>query len=119
MSSWLPMAASSPARCSRSAAASSRWTEAMAGRVVFLDFEASSLTKRSFPIEVAWVFESGEGEAHLIRPAPDWTEWSAEAEAVHHIPRAVLERDGRSAEEVARRMLDLLSGHRLYASAPS
>ncbi|RTL19639.1 MAG: transcriptional regulator, partial [Sphingomonadaceae bacterium] len=24
---------------------------------VFLDFEASSLAKKSYPIEVAWVFE--------------------------------------------------------------
>jgi hypothetical protein len=34
--------------------------------IVFLDFEASSLAKRGFPIEIAWIFESGEGEAHLL-----------------------------------------------------
>jgi hypothetical protein len=38
--------------------------------IVFLDFEASSLARHSYPIEVAWVFEDGASEAHLIRPAP-------------------------------------------------
>ncbi len=88
-------------------------------RAVFLDFEASSLCKGGFPVEVAWVFETGEAESHLIRPAPDWTEWSAEAEAVHGIPRARLEAEGRPVAEVAQRAVEVLSGHRLYASAPS
>ena len=86
---------------------------------VFLDFEASSLGRKGFPIEVAWVFETGEEEAHLIRPADDWTEWDASAEAVHRIPRDLLDREGKPAAEVAQRMLEALSGHRLYASAPS
>lgn len=43
--------------------------------VVFLDFEASSLAKLSYPIEVAWVFEDGASETHLIQPAPQWTDW--------------------------------------------
>lgn len=33
---------------------------------VSLDFEASSLAKLSQPIEVAWVFEDGICESHLI-----------------------------------------------------
>jgi hypothetical protein len=86
---------------------------------VFLDFEASSLGKHGFPIEVAWVFETGEAETHLIRPAEGWTEWAAEAEAVHGIPRGKLDREGRPAEEVASRAIEVLTGHRLYASAPS
>lgn len=86
---------------------------------VFLDFEASSLGRRGFPIEIAWVFETGEGESHLIRPAADWTEWAASAEAVHGIRRALLEHEGRPVDEVARRAVEALAGHRLYASAPS
>ena len=89
------------------------------GLAVFLDFEASSLSRKGFPIEVAWVFETGEEEAHLIRPADDWTDWAASAEAVHRIPRDLLEREGTPAAEVARRAFEALSGHRLYASAPS
>lgn len=86
---------------------------------VFLDFEASSLGRHGVPVEVAWVFETGEAEAHLIRPAEGWTDWSAEAEAVHGIPRDLLLREGRPAKEVAARAVAVLRGHRLFASAPS
>lgn len=86
---------------------------------VFLDFEASSLSKHSYPIEVAWVFEDGASEAHLIQPAPQWTEWDEEAEAVHHIARHILHEEGAPHDVVARRMVDQLSGHNLFASAPS
>jgi hypothetical protein len=86
---------------------------------VFLDFEASSLRKNGFPIEVGWVFENGVSENHLIRPAPDWSEWDPKAEAIHGIPRATLLAEGRPHDVVANRMVDLLSPHDLYASAPS
>jgi hypothetical protein len=85
---------------------------------VFLDFEASSLAKNSYPIEVAWVFEDGRSEDHLIKPAPGWTDWDERAEAIHRISRAELER-GTPHEMVAARMLEVLSVHSLYASAPS
>jgi len=87
--------------------------------LVFLDFEASSLARHSYPIEVAWVFEDGASETHLIRPAPHWDDWDTEAEAIHHIPRESLLRDGMPHEALARRMVALLSGHDLTASAPS
>jgi hypothetical protein len=86
---------------------------------VFLDFEASSLGKTSYPIEVAWAFENGEAEAHLLLPAPNWTDWDDKAEAVHGIPRSTLLSDGEPVEEVAARMMARLSGHDLFASAPS
>ncbi len=86
---------------------------------VFLDFEASSLAKTSYPIEVAWVFEDGRAEAHLIRPAPGWDDWADDAEAIHHISRNALRTSGMPHDEVARRMVDELSGHDLFASAPS
>lgn len=87
--------------------------------LVFLDFEASSLSKASYPIEVAWVFEDGRSAAHLIRPAPDWTDWDPAAEAIHRIGRQTLERDGAAPAEIAGRMVDALEGHDLRASAPS
>jgi hypothetical protein len=87
--------------------------------IVFLDFEASSLEKKSYPIEVAWVMASGHEESHLIKPAPEWTDWSDEAEAIHKIRRAQLIAEGIPHDELARRMVDMLSGHALYASAPS
>jgi hypothetical protein len=86
---------------------------------VFLDFEASSLSDGSFPIEVAWVFEDGRSETHLIRPAPDWTVWDPQAEAIHRIGREQLVEEGAAHADVAARMLDQLSGHALYVTAPS
>lgn len=87
--------------------------------LVFLDFEASSLGKQGFPIEIGWVFEDGTSEGHLIRPAPRWKEWDREAEAIHHISRAQLDAEGKPHDEVARRMVEALDGHSLHASAPS
>jgi hypothetical protein len=87
--------------------------------LVFLDFEASSLGKRSYPIEVGWVFEDGRSEAYLIRPAPEWTDWDEEAEAIHHITRSEVSANGTPHDAVARRMIDELSGRDLLASAPS
>ena len=95
-----------------------RW-DVLSAMLVFLDFEASSLGKRSYPIEVGWVFEDGRSEAHLIRPAPEWTDWDAQAEAVHHIPRDLLLREGAPHDVVAQRMMEALEGHDLLASAPS
>lgn len=87
--------------------------------LVFLDFEASSLARHSYPIEVAWVFEDGTSESHLIRPARGWEDWDEEAQAIHNIPREDLMRDGIRHDTLARRMVALLSGHDLTASAPS
>ena len=86
---------------------------------VFIDFEASSLAKQSYPIEVAWVFEDGEAESHLIRPLPGWTDWDDSAAAIHGITRQQLDAEGTSADAVARHVLERLSGHDLYASSPS
>lgn len=87
--------------------------------LVFLDFEASSLGKRSYPIEVGWVFEDGRSEAYLIRPAEQWTDWEPEAEAIHGIARERLVQEGTPHDVVAARMIEVLDGHDLLASAPS
>lgn len=87
--------------------------------LIFLDFEASSLGKRGYPIEVAWVYEDGRSESHLIKPAADWQDWDPAAEAIHGIARRTLETEGTPHDVVARRMVEALSGHDLLASAPS
>ena len=85
-------------------------------RAIFLDFEASSLMQGSFPIEVAWVNESGQGEAYLIRPAPCWLDealghpgWSRESQAIHGIKLATLMSAGVSHERVASRAARILA----------
>ena len=90
-----------------------------AGMLAFLDFEASSLARDGYPIEVAWVFEDGRSESWLIRPAPNWTDWDPAAEALHHISRGHLAEHGYGHREVAARMVAQLSGYDLVASAPS
>jgi hypothetical protein len=86
---------------------------------VFLDFEASSLAPDSYPIEVGWVMEDGAAEDHLIRPAPGWTDWDPSAEAIHRLTREDLFARGDPHDEVARRMLEVLAPHDIFASAPS
>lgn len=65
------------------------------------------------------MFEDGRAEAHLIRPAPGWTDWDPLAEAVHGVARERLEREGEPHDAVARRVLAALGGHEVYATAPS
>ncbi|WP_336492840.1 3'-5' exonuclease, partial [Methylobacterium nigriterrae] len=88
-------------------------------RLAFVDFEASSLGKRSYPVEVAWVFSTGEEESFLIRPAPGWTDWAAEAEAIHGISRQQLLAEGTAHDWAALHMLSVLRDVPIYASAPS
>lgn len=87
--------------------------------IAFLDFEASSLGRQGYPIEVAWVFASGEEESYLIRPAASWTDWDAKAGRIHGISREQLRTEGAPIEDVAQRMVSVLTGRNLYATAPS
>ncbi|HHY50964.1 MAG TPA: transcriptional regulator [Alphaproteobacteria bacterium] len=85
---------------------------------VFIDFEASSLSKWSYPIEVGWIFEDGREADFLIRPAPAWTDWDASAEAIHGLSRERLEREGTPHEIVCDRLVTSLGPHTIYASSP-
>lgn len=86
---------------------------------VFLDFEASSLSKTSYPIEVGWVFEDGQAEGYLIKPAAGWTDWDERAAAIHGISLEQLTHEGRPHDEVCRLLVAALTGHALYARSPS
>src|SRR6478735_11535161 len=87
--------------------------------IVFLDFEASSLSKHSYPVEIAWVFEDGRSRSFLIKPKSGWTDWSADAEKIHGISRDRLQEEGSDIELVVGELMAELSGHELYASSPS
>ena len=86
---------------------------------VFLDFEASSLGKHSYPVEVAWVFEDGRSRSFQIKRIPGWTDWSAEAEALHGISREQLDNEGIDVSVIVDEMVTTLADQELYASAPS
>jgi hypothetical protein len=84
-----------------------------------MDFEASSLAKGSFPIEVAWVLPSGQGETYLIKPMPDWTEWSVTSEKVHGIKHRELLDHGFSCAVVAKRIQVIGKTYQFVVSAPA
>ena len=84
-----------------------------------IDFEASSLSSDSYPIEVAWSTPDGAIESHLIRPHWSWTDWDEYAEReIHRISRETLRTDGRSTRDVATVMNTALAGTTVYSDAP-
>lgn len=78
-------------------------------KLLFVDLEASSLLPGGFPIEIAWVDQDGQGESFLIKPQPDWTEWSHASQGVHGIALERLIDEGVPAPRVARRVADVLA----------
>lgn len=86
---------------------------------IFIDFEASSLSTRSHPIEVAWSTPDGAIESHLILPLADWQDWDDYAEReIHHISREMLTAEGKDPAWVAARMNEVLGGSIVYSDAP-
>ncbi len=81
--------------------------------IYFLDIEASSLSKGSFPVEIGWTDEFGHGENYLIRPPEEWLgggrNWSFQSEKVHGISLPELLTDGHPLSKVAHRAHNVLS----------
>ncbi|OOY22471.1 hypothetical protein BMI91_19510 [Thioclava sediminum] len=82
--------------------------------LMFIDFEASSLSPNSWPIEVglSWIID-GEVEtwSSLIKPHPRWPadDWSARSEGVHRISRDELD-DAPTCWAVANELLPRIRG---------
>jgi len=87
---------------------------------LFLDFEASSLSSCSYPIEVAWSRWDGSIESYLISPAgiEAWDDWSVLSEKVHGISRAELMTQGKSPDWICRLMNQQLVGQVVYTDNP-
>ncbi|GGO81094.1 hypothetical protein GCM10011348_19350 [Marinobacterium nitratireducens] len=88
--------------------------------LICLDFEASGLGPRSYPIEVAWQdAASGEHDSFLVSPqgVPGWDDWSESAENIHGISRAQLEAEGVGAQQACRRLNRALEGRCVYCDA--
>jgi hypothetical protein len=88
--------------------------------IYFVDFEASSLEKGSFPIEIAWVDQNGHGETYLIRPAEGWLtpgnpEWSAASERIHGISLTSLLDGGGACDRIAKRAAEALGSIQVIA----
>lgn len=87
---------------------------------IFLDFEASSLSHHSHPIEVAWSDVQGQLQSYLIKPEENWTDWDSFAEQViHRISRVQLHKEGHSAQFVVTQMRQQLSNKTVYTSDPA
>jgi hypothetical protein len=86
----------------------------------FLDFEASSLARHSYPIEVAWNSADGTVESHLISPKeiPYWTDWNAQAQVIHGITKEELFEHGKSPRWICQRMKEALAGKVVYSDNP-
>ncbi len=102
------------------------WSEELADRIAFIDFEASRLGDGTFPTELGWAIVTGEGSlvsgACLIRPHPDWLgvpgAWSTESERLTGITLATLERDGMSCAEVVATFSKAVAGRLLLSDNP-
>ena len=90
--------------------------------IIFIDFEASSLSSESWPIEIglSWI-EGGAVRtwSSLIRPRASWLSsgWSSASAQVHGIPREELD-NAPGADSVARSAIDLVGGRNLLCDAP-
>lgn len=93
--------------------------------IVFLDFEASSLSANSWPIEVGLSWISGDDKVRtwsaLIRPDSAWDldDWHWQSEAIHRIRLRDLMNHGRPAFQIAREFADRVTGHTLVSDAPA
>lgn len=84
--------------------------------ICILDIEASGLSCKSYPIEIAWKTEDGTSDSFLITPHERWTHWSEEAEkGFHHIPRETLFTDGISLQDACIRLNQALRGKTVYS----
>lgn len=96
--------------------------DAAVEKIAILDFEASSLSEASWPIEIglSWL-EHGEVRtwSSLIHPAHDWEidDWSPQSAAVHGISLSELT-EAPSTTEVAETFFKVLGGRRLVSDAP-
>ena len=91
----------------------------MQGRA-FIDFEASGLNARSWPIEAGWAFEDGEPASVLISPAANWPmdAWETTAETLHGLDVSTLKKDGVSAAAACSALNEALGDFEVFSDAP-
>jgi hypothetical protein len=94
-----------------------------AAALLCLDFEASGIDPRSYPIEVAIAdVATGEVREWLIAATPAWLEtgvWEAEAQAVHGIALAKIIAHGRGVADVAAELTAHTRGATVLSDAPA
>lgn len=90
--------------------------------IMFIDFEASSLSAKSWPIEVglAWFDHNDKirSDARIIKPDPSWDldDWSDRSAQVHKIPFEEV-KSATPAREVAQWVSRMVGFNRLLSDA--
>lgn len=74
-----------------------------------LDFEASSLSDCGYPISTGLVV-SGQIHHWLIKPKPEWIDWSLASQAIHGMKRSYLIENGLDVQLVYDEMKRVLAG---------
>lgn len=90
-------------------------------KICIVDFEASSLSQGSYPIQIGWGFpETGEVFSHLIKPANDWTLefWDEKSASIHNISYKTLLDYGESCETVLNDFMSSIKNAFCYSDAP-
>ncbi len=84
-----------------------------------LDFEASSLNRESsYPISVG-IVSGGKTFYRLIKPKPEWTEWSTRSEKIHGLTRDEIVAIGSPVEQVVSDITGFLQGQStVYSDCP-
>lgn len=90
---------------------------------VFIDFEASSLSSRSWPIEIglAWLDSMKVcSDSRLILPRPSWdlSDWEPAAQEVHNISLDEVRASGHDADEVVAWLHQTAGDAELLSDAP-
>lgn len=90
---------------------------------VFIDFEASSLSSRSWPIEIGLSWLDGmkvRSDSRLILPRPNWDldDWEPAAEEVHNISLDEVRAIGHDSDEVVAWLHETAGDADLLSDAP-
>jgi len=84
---------------------------------IVVDIEASGFGHGSYPVEIGLALPDGAPLCFLISPPHNWVHWDEAAEQVHGISRETLLSYGRSVQEVAWRLNELLQRKTVYSDA--
>lgn len=89
---------------------------------VFIDFEASGLSSKSWPIEVGISWLTGRKiitQSRLIKPRSDWSmaDWSSKSAEIHGISRQEIEA-ADNADTVTQWLLEAVGQRALVSDAP-
>lgn len=86
----------------------------------FLDFEASSLSWDSYPIEIAWGSSTKNIKSYLISPKSikEWTDWNDEAQKLHGIERTMLLEKGIEPAIICNEFEQSVKGAEIYTDNP-